>query len=164
MCEIFLSICSSRRRTALPRAAFVHNKSPRKAQQMWRVGAPRRPSATSCIVHPGPRLRGRFPEFLDCFSLKQLRKHLGLFDPLGCENKYLEGRNFCGTFPKSKGPCGALAHEVTGPCCVHGRGTWGPLVAFSAVPQEELQGREVGVTQGENSSHLRRRRRREFHG
>lgn len=76
---------------------------------MWRVGAPRRPSATSCIVRPEPRLRGRFPEFLDCFSLKQLRKHLGLFDPLGRENKYLEGRNFCGIFLKSKGLCVALA-------------------------------------------------------
>lgn len=111
---------------------------------MWRVGAPRRPSATSCIVRPAPRLQGRFPEFLDCFGLKQLRKHLGLFDPLGCENKYLEGRNFCGIFPKSKRSCVALAHEGTGPCCVHGKGALGTgaLVAFSAtaVPQEELQG------------------------
>lgn len=52
-----------------------------------------------CIVHPGPRLPGGFPEF---FSLEQLRKHLRPFDPLGRENKCLEGRNFCGIFPKSE--------------------------------------------------------------
>lgn len=95
----------------------------------------------SCIVHPGPRPRGGFPEFLDCLSLEQLRKHLGLFDPLGRQNKYLEGRNFCGIFPKSEGSCVALAQEVTGVSCpwLGDLGT-GPLVAFLAIadPQERL--------------------------
>lgn len=62
-----------------------------------------------------------------------------------------------------------MSFWLTGDRCVlsmaggHGDRT---LVDFLtiAVPQEELQDREIGVTQGENFSHLRMRRRKEFHG
>lgn len=121
MCEIFLSICSNSRRTTLPRAAFVHNKSPGKTQQMWRVGAPRPALFTQDLDSEEDSQNSWIAS-----ALKQPRKHLGLSDPLGRENKYLEERNFCGISPESKDPGVALAREGTGPWRVRdAAGSWG---------------------------------------